>query len=270
MCNGLRRRNAYGVVEPGTDRALLLYSSSNLIAGGSFGFDARGAHPATLAPPALDAPANIASCLFLPQPDVQVPWMGLGMLLGPVGAQGDSVWVSSLAVYAGRLFAGGNFSWSLALDPDDETGPRRVDGWASMSILAHSRWRRVSPLVDADVTSFAVTPQGLYAAGMFTGVLDQRRHVLLRWDGQHLRGLDHPIAVAPIQPDGYPASVMVLHSDGDTLYLGGRFTRLSDGAPAANLARYDSLSGELTGYQGHGVDGEVRALDVLWELELSS
>ena len=135
MCNGLRRRNAYGVVEPGTDRALLLYSSSNLIAGGSFGFDARGAHPATLAPPALDAPANIASCLFLPQPDVQVPWMGLGMLLGPVGAQGDSVWVSSLAVYAGRLFAGGNFSWSLALDPDDETGPRRVDGWASMSIL---------------------------------------------------------------------------------------------------------------------------------------
>ena len=100
-------------------------------------------------------------------------------------------------------------------------------GWVGLHVSEQPYWRAVSALLRSQVSSFATTVDGLYAAGSFYDRQHFLRAVLLKWDGTELQGLDQPLLIRPRPYHGHAVHVDALLSLGDRLYLGGEFSELT-------------------------------------------
>ena len=257
------RRADPGVIQgrgsAGVVRAMLPLAGGRLLVGGIFGTSLNGIEPTT-----LSARQGMYANLAIWDPARRV-WEPGNLLSGGAEPGKYGSMVRALAAYEGRVFAGGSFAWAAA----GADWPRHVTpglGWVGLHVSQQPYWRAVSSLLSSQVTSFASTLGGLYAAGSFYDQQHFLRAVLLYWDGTELEGLDKPLLVRPRPYHGQPVHVDALLSLGDRLYLGGEFTELTGGGQAANLAVYDSRTRQVGAIDGQGLNGRVLSLATIWRL----
>ena len=255
LSHGLSLRWAGEPPRSGVVRAILPMPDGRMVLGGSFGTHPDGQQLSE----GLVLPETLGANVILWNPQTR-EWNPAGVLLG--GGNGPyQSWVSALCAYQSRVYAGGRFDW---VSEARQRGPqlRRVSGWARLRLSRVPHWNAVTRAVDSLVRSCVTTPEGLVVGGRFDDPLNHTRRVLLRWDGYALAGLDEPMAIAP----GDDAYVDALGRIGSRIFIGGRFSELSDGTAAANLARYDSDTGRVSRIARMGVNGPVRAFAPIWEL----
>ena len=247
---GMRVHQPQGPAQAGVVRALLARPGHVIVAGGSFGLYPGGGDPRDLHIASEPAAANIALWH-----ESSSHWSSAGVLLGDAGVGPFGSWVNALAVYRGNLFAGGRFEWGAQ---GRNWVPRllRLEGWAELEPGSPSVWVPVAPDVQANVTSMLGTGAGLYAGGRFRDRQTGARRLLLRWNGQHMLGLAQPLAI-PADP-GF--EVIALANLGTMVFIGGRFSRLSDHEVVANLARFNELDDQATGIGRFGVNATVHVL----------
>lgn len=261
------RQGHPGQTAPGRVYSLLAQSNGNFELGGSFGLNVLGRRPTELA----RAPSTrFANVLLWNHATRQ--WRGLGMLLGGPRDAFDQNHVDALAEFRNRLYAGGDFVYAGVVSPT--VGLRDfipVDGWGSYGSAGGGSWRRVIPSLEvrSEVHAFARTAGGLFAGGQMVNLEGERR-VLLRLDtAGNLSGQGAPLAVDPLlQPGGTPADIRALAVIGNTLFLGGDFNRLSNGAQASDLAVFGGTHAQVfsSGGRALGVNATVRALRAIWVL----
>lgn len=116
--------------------------------------------------------------------------------------------------------------------------------------------------VNGPVRALARLGGSIYLGGSFSALYDDDGPAafgLARWDGRTLAAVGHGVG------NGLNNAVLALAADGDTLYVGGRFSRANVGEDidAAHLAAWDGAAwAPLAGANGTGLDRPVHALAV--------
>jgi hypothetical protein len=124
-------------------------------------------------------------------------WTALGAGLGTARLDGEfpQQWVTSLASYAGRLYAGGSFIVGSGAFPLQYLATWDGSAWSFLeSGLTQS--------LNGPVRALAVLDNGLYVGGQFTLAGGQPAPGLARWDDVFWGGLQNPGFAFPLQADG--------------------------------------------------------------------
>ncbi len=138
-------------------------------------------------------------------------------------------YVDFLTVYAGSLYAGGNFT-SAGGDPSfpqDAMYIARFDG---------SQWYPVGGGTNDRITDMVVYNNKLVVSGYFTSAGGAGANHIAAWDGTKWDSLG----------SGTDGQVTALGVHDGYLYAGGMFTE-AGGVPAANIARWDGQSWSAVG-----------------------
>jgi len=124
-------------------------------------------------------------------------WTALGTGLGTarLDAEFPQQWVTALASYGGRLYAGGSFIGGSGAFPLQYLA--RWDG-SAWSFLESG----LTQSLNGQVRSLAVLDDGLYVGGQFTLAGGQPAPGLARWDDVSWRGLQNPGFAFPLLADG--------------------------------------------------------------------
>ena len=132
----------------------------------------------------------------------------------------------------------------------------------------------VEPDVHTTVYSMVSTQAGLFLGGHFSLAEDgEVQHAaLVLMHEPYLLGLvdDQIIGVQPMASANELATVKSMLALGDWLVIGGSFSELANGQPAANLAIMDLDSLQCFTYQGLGLNGEVRVVAKVWQMQLGT
>ncbi len=180
-------------------------------------------------------------------------WDSLGRgLEGPV-PPGQAVEAYDIAVAGADIFVAGSFGAVSNFDGSEVTAPNlaRWDG---------SKWHAMGEF-NGKVRALYTRGGELYAAGEFTAIgTDSISHVA-RWDGSQW----HPLGQGTKGHEIYTyGTVQTLTSDGQALWLGGRFTH-AGGIPSSNIARWTFCTSEppviAGGGSGATVNGTVVTLN---------
>ncbi len=124
-------------------------------------------------------------------------WTALGSGLGTARLDGEfpQQWVTSLASYAGRLYAGGSFIGGSGAFPLQYLAKWDGSAWSFLeSGLTQS--------LNGSVRTLAVLDDGLYVGGQFTLAGGQPAPGLARWNDVSWRELQNPGFAFPLQADG--------------------------------------------------------------------
>lgn len=175
-------------------------------------------------------------------------------LSGGIGG-GTQPFVGALAVWDGKLYAGGTFTRAGDLDADN------IAVWdgTAWSPLGGSRANGV----DGTVNALAFGHDGIYAGGRFAAAGEKVVRGIGFWNGNEWESLGKGV-------DGY-VNTIAIHNH--RVVVGGSFTRAGD-TTARNIARYyqdggfwrplASPSGNTlpdgSDYTGNGVDDVVRGI----------
>lgn len=171
---------------------------------------------------------------------------GLGFELTQPPSYAPVPFVAALAVYDGKLIAGGKFALS---------------GTVPLSNIAWwdgEQWQSLGDGVDDEVYALASYRGELVVGGRFRHAGQVPVRSLAAWNGsvwRPLRGGFDRIGFGNVAP-----SVRALAVYQDELIAGGSFTH-ADGAPAANIARWDGAVWRPLGL-GISPEGQVNVLAV--------
>ena len=140
--------------------------------------------------------------------------------------------VQALAVFAGKLFAGGTFT--------DAGGQAGIAQWNG------SAWSAVGAGLTGSVNAFAVSPGGVVVGGLFGGSGTTMLNSIGMWTGGAWTGFGLGASSGP--GSGY---LTTLAAGGRDLYAGGVFSTAGP-TPVSNLAhfngsRWDAMGGGVTG-----------------------
>jgi hypothetical protein len=207
-----------------------------------------------------------ASNLMVLDP-TQEQWLHPGDIVPGAVEPIEQAGVRALALYDHRLWVGGQFG---AVRSGVGVHARNIaaTGLASYELLArHDHWAAPLPSASASVDALLPASTGLYIGGLFR-VGNHPSRALLRWTDGQLRGLDHPLWIAPVDEGeiDQPARVLALAGMGRIVCVGGMFSQTTTGVVARNLACRDlSSSQEL--FPGQGVYGPVLAMQAYWRMQ---
>lgn len=162
-------------------------------------------------------------------------WSALESGMGPY--DGGSLWVSSLAVSGGQLFAGGQFYFA------GDVPATHVARWNG------TNWSGLGSGIDGTVlvSALAVSGSYVYAGGpiAFEGVTANR---VARWNG----------SIWTAMGSSFDDRINALAVSGDDVYVGGRFAYAGN-VTASRIAKWNGTNWAAL---GSGVNAEVRALAV--------
>ncbi len=174
-------------------------------------------------------------------------------LNGPGGVVGTNSNVLALAVHAGALYVGGDFTTAGGLAAS-HVARWDAAGWSTLDGIDGP----VHALISHDDGSGSK----LYVGGAFSHAGGESVGHVARWNGTSWETVGSSVVAVP----GVSGPVYALERalDGGTgykLFVGGSFTSSSDGA-AKNIARWNGTTWTSVGSgASNGVDGTVRALE---------
>ncbi len=182
------------------------------------------------------------------------------MALGSNGGYGLSSWVTSLAVWNGSLYVGGNFTSANAGGGQIQVPASRIARWDG------SNWFALGSGVDGRVESMLAMGDKLYVGGRFAAAGGDAAAGFASWNGSTWQALANGLA-GSTQYENIP-SVFAIASGEVGLLVGGDFGRFATASPAAapsvvvnNIAELASqLVLPLGTPSGDGVNGWVTSL----------
>ena len=161
-------------------------------------------------------------------------WSPLGSGLG--GGDIAGPYVSALAVSAGKLYAGGDFTTAGGIPAN------HIAQWNGSS------WSALGSGMDNGVGALAVSGNSLYVGGGFLTAGGSYVYSIAQWNGSSWSALG----------SGMNNRVDALAVSGGTVYAGGDFTT-AGGIPANHIAQWNGSSWSAL---GSGMDMSVKALAV--------
>lgn len=181
-------------------------------------------------------------------------------LLGP-GGEGLSSWALAMAVFndgfGDALFVGGAF---LSADGQPVNRIAKWNGTEWSPLAGISTAGVTGGIVETLVTYDEGSDNALFVGGDFSQAGGNQIANLARWDGTEWSPVHGPGGSGP--DDDVLASIVFDDGSGPALFVGGTFDTV-DGVVANGVAKWDGAQWHsLTGSQGTGVTGAVRALAV--------
>ena len=257
---GLVVQTGQGPALPGVVRTIVPTPGGRVLVGGTFGASLYGVDPQHIVQPPQLGFANF----IIWSPQLRA-WLSAGQAYGPAGAGAYASRVDALASYDGRTIVGGRFS--LVGTGAGVQALQPAQGWAAFRDPPNLRWEPLYPQMRSDVRSLMATPQGLYLGGRFRSSPSAALRTLLCWDGASLQGVVLPLVVrAGSAPQGQAPVIDAITPFDGRIYVGGRFSELSNGMPVSNLAWFEADTQQPHGVFGEGVDGKVRAIIPAWAM----
>jgi trimeric autotransporter adhesin len=161
---------------------------------------------------------------------------------------GTSGVVRALAYHEGKLYAGGNFS---------DAGDESVDG---LAVWDGQAWGHIPAASDGTIYDLAIYKGKLVAAGNFTEIDGITVNGIAIYDNGQWKDIENGVRWS----DNTGAAVYTLLPKGDSLFVGGSFSRVGD-LVTASLALWDGANWQQF---DEGLDAEVSSLawfeDKLW------
>lgn len=262
--HGLVEFDAMDQPQVGVARSLLVEPDGRLVVGGTFQVAVQGSPPGA-------QPDGVAAPNIVAWEPSEGQWQAFGVVHRGLNPGAPRVSVDALAVSGQSLMVGGLFG---AVGENDANAAYMnvTHAWARYDPQPQpgaQAWSAIAPELQGQATSFAETPFGLFAGGLFV-VAPQGHRALLRLQGGQLSGFDQDLFVQDFNQDtNSPSEIYALASVSSTLCAGGDFTELDNGTPVGNLACRDLLTGDDE-YPGQGVDGQVGSLLAAWEMQVGA
>jgi len=188
-------------------------------------------------------------------------WSGSQWLaLGSNGGYGLSAYATSLAVWNGSLYVGGNFTSANAGGDQIQVAASRIARWDG------SNWFGLGSGVDGRVESLLAMDDALYVGGRFAAAGGAPAAGIARWNGSTWQAVANAL-IGSTQYENIP-SVLAIASGEAGVMVGGDFGRVADASPGTTPPLIVNNIAELTpqsvlplgATSGAGVNGWLTSL----------